>query len=449
MPSRQQKGRIDAQWRLLQPDWGQKEYDGERKMLHGLLEVGEEVELLQACSFETKNVAWGSRHDRGVVVGTGQRVILLNRGRLSKNRFDLAYLEMDEITEPEPGRVRVRGLARVSLMDSEQGPIFDLDLQFGAAEFARFVRGHLLSDEESVAAVFSDVLELGEQVQHWAHCRAGEETVFHDPGGGGGMGGGRTPEYWSTSWVGLSALGVTTERRILFIEARKKEVIASCPHETILAVEHAGGQKVRFVDQGSQVYAAHFQREDDATPFVNIMQEHTAAAGQQVSRDRRISAQWKLQHPLWSDRDNHGGERRKLVEVLADDEQIEAMVWGDYHPQQAEEDLHSGIIAATRQRLLFVSNGWLDQYVSQMHYGDIARVDGGRVQINITATAGNVGYVIDDMDDMNAHHSREKGQVEEFAKRLKTLVDAAHSDQIQGPSPENSTGEGSRRELDS
>ena len=448
MAKKEKKGNIDAQWQALQPGWGKGDYQGERRMLYDVLEDGENIERLWCGGWSGRERTLGimGTHDDGVVVATGRRVLLLNRGRLSKNAAEIPYLGITAVQEPEPAKVTI------SLIPSnydETSSDYDLALGLGAAEMAGFLRERLLGDEDSVAAAFSHVLEPGERIRHWARCRAGEETVFHDPGGGGGMGGGRTPEYWSTSWVGLSALGVTTERRILFIEARKKEVIASYPNETILAVEHAGGQKVRFVDQGSQVYAAHFQREDDATPFVNIMQEHTAAAGQQVSRDRRISAQWKLQHPLWSDRDNHGGERRKLVEVLADDEQIEAMVWGDYHPQQAEKDLHSGIIAATRQRLLFVSNGWLDQFVSQMHYGDIARVDGGRVQINITATAGNVGYVIDDMDDMNAHHSREKGQVEEFAKRLKTLVDAAHSDQIQGPSPENSTGEGSRRELDS
>ena len=44
------------------------------------------------------------------------------------------------------------------LRGSGSGAVFDLDLQFAAAEFSRFVRGHLLSDEESVAAAFSHVL---------------------------------------------------------------------------------------------------------------------------------------------------------------------------------------------------------------------------------------------------------------------------------------------------
>ena len=176
MASREKQRKIDDQWQALQQGWGRRGYEGERKMLYNLLEPGEDVELLHSCGFETKNVAWGSRHDRGIVVATGRRVILLNRGRLSKNRFGLTYLEIDEITEPEPGRIRLRGSGSGNATGSKSGAVFDLDLQFAAAEFSRFVRGHLLSDEESVAAAFSHVLALGEQVRHWAHCSAGPEN---------------------------------------------------------------------------------------------------------------------------------------------------------------------------------------------------------------------------------------------------------------------------------
>ena len=176
MPKREKVRSIDAQWQALQPGWGRKDHQGERKMLYDLLDPGEDIELLHSCGFETRNVAWGSRHDRGVVVATGRRVILLNRGRLSKNRFSLTYLEIDEITEPEPGRVRLTGAGQISDTDSESAPVFDLDLQFASLEFSRFVRARLLSDEESVAAAFSHVLAAGEQVRHWAHCSAGFEV---------------------------------------------------------------------------------------------------------------------------------------------------------------------------------------------------------------------------------------------------------------------------------
>ena len=438
MASREKQRRIDDQWQALQPGWGRRDYQGERKMLYDLLEPGEDVELLHSCGFETKNVMWASRHDRGVVVATGRRVILLNRGRLSKNRFGLTYLEIDEITEPEPGRIRLRGSGSVNATDSESGAVFDLDLQFVAADFSRFVRGHLLSDEESVAVAFSHVLALGEQVRHWAHCSAGQETVFHNPGSGGGPSGSHTPESWATSWDGWPALAVATERRILLItlavhtdvllHRREEEVIASCPPGTILAVEcteHREGQEVRFVDQKGQVYAAHFRREADVSPFVNIMREH-AAAPRQVSGQPRISAEWKLQHPLWDHRKNHGGEHRKLAEIMDDDEHIEALAWGDYRPAGAKEELYGGIIAATGRRLLLVSNGLLEQNVSQLPYEGIDGVALKSGDLIITAKSGHSGYEILSIDDMDPHDSRNKGYREVFALRLQVLVGTAH-----------------------
>ena len=434
MPTREKIRSIDDQWQALQPGWGRRDYQGERKMLYDLLEPGEDVELLHSCGFETKNVVWGSRHDRGVVVATGHRVILLNRGRLSKNRFGLTYLEIDEITEPEPGRVKLRGSGHGSATDSESGAVFDLDLQFAAAEFSRFVRGRLLSDEESVAVAFSHVLALGEQVRHWARCSAGQETVFHNPGSGGGPSGSHTPESWETSWDGWPALAVATERRILLItlavhtdvllHRREEEIIASCPPGTILAVEcteHTEGQEVRFVDQRGQVYAAHFRREADASPFVNIMREH-AAAPRQVSGQPRILADWRLLHPIWDYRGNHGNERNKLGEILDNDEHLEALLWGTYWLRQQLKDPHSGVIAATNRRLLFVSNSWDDKHVSQLPLHRIASVSHDGVELRIDASPEYAGYMIDGLDDMSRHHSREKGQAEVFTARLRSLV---------------------------
>ena len=417
MPSREEKSRIDAQWQHLQPGWAPKDYEGERKMLYDLLDPGEEIELLHPCSFVTKNIAWGISHDRAVVVATGRRVILLNRGRLSKNDFTLTYLEIDDVTEPEPGRVRLSGPEYLvefdKDIDSRDGPVFDLDLQFGAAEFSRFVRGHLLSDEETVAAAFSHVLELGEQIQHWARCSAAPESVFHIPGSK------ETSESWSTSRFLRAALAVVTDQRILFVGAREEDPIASCPHGTVLAVEHTGGQGVRFVDQRGQVYAVGFQGEDDAAPFVSMMREHAAVA-QQVSLQPRIHAEWRLQHPIWDFRDDHENERNKLGEILDNAEHLEALLWGRYRPQ--EEDSHAGVIAATNRRLLFVSNSWDDKHVSQLLLDGIAGVsrDGGRLLID--ASPGYAGYLINGLDDMSPHDSREKGQVEVFAARVRSLV---------------------------
>ena len=84
-------------------------------------------------------------------------------------------------------------------------------------------------------------------------------------------------------------------------------------------MESWGGTSVRFVDVDAEVRALEFREEGDATQFVKLMREHVGTAAWRVSAEARISAEWKLQHPLWDHRKNHGGERRKLVEIMDDD----------------------------------------------------------------------------------------------------------------------------------
>ena len=398
-------------------------------MLYDLLEPGEYVELLHPCGFQARNVAGGSSHDRGIVVATGRRVILLNRGRLSWNCFGLTYPEIDEITEPDPGRVRLRGLGSGDAPGSLTVPGFDLDLQGAAADFSRFIRGRLLSDEESVAAAFSHVLAPGEQVRRWAHCSAGLETAKHFSGKIR-PGYNSDPDYWATQWQGWPAIAVATGDRMLLIKlavdnnltrgAHKEEIIASCPHGTIPAVEcmeHAGGQEVRFIDQRGQVYAAHFRREADALPFVNIVRGRAEVFGQP-----RIDAAWKLYHPLWALLDEHGKERRKLAEVLNNDEHLEALLYGIYTPELPGAKGHTGVVAATNRRLLFVSNSWNDKHVSHLPLDEIASVSRKGDKLRIDAAEGYDGHVIDVLDNKSRHDSRKKGHVEVFTAHLQRLI---------------------------
>ncbi|MDE2900426.1 MAG: PH domain-containing protein [Chloroflexota bacterium] len=421
MRSPAQTRSIDNQWYTLQPAWGLKDYEGEREMLYDLLDPGEDIELLHPCGFHAGN----SSHDRGIVVATGSRVILLNRGRLSRNRFGLTYLEVDEITEPEPGRVRLRGVGSGDAPGSLTVPVFDLDLQSAAADFSRFVSGRLLSDDESVAAAYSHVLAPGEQVRHWAHCSAGLETAKHFDGKIS-TAHVHDPDYWATQWQGWPAIAVATDDRMLLIKlavdggARKEEIIA-CPHGTIPAVEcveHAEGQQVRFIDQRGQVYAAHFRREVDALPFVKVVRDHAGVFGQP-----RIDAAWKLHHPLWALLDEHGKERRKLAEVLHDDEHLEALLYGTYTAELPGAKGHNAVVAATDRRLLFVSNSWDDKHVSQLPLDRIAGVSRKGDKLRVDAAEGYDGHVIDVLDNKSRHDSRKKGHVEAFTARLQRLIE--------------------------
>ena len=411
MPSREEKSRIDAQWEVLQPGWGRKEHDGERKMLYKVLADGETIERLAGGGWKVRQRGEVMEsHDRGIVVATSDRVFLLNKGRLSKNVVELAFWEISAVTEREPGELRING----------PGGNFTMELQDGAAaSLAGFVRSRLLTDE-SVQRMFSHVLESGETVKFWAHCSAGLEIVSKYRSGRSD----HTPDYDHTDSLALPAVALATDRRIFVTHLEDKEGWA---HGTILAVEYWGGRKVRLVDFDGEIHILQFGNDSAAEPFVALMREHMAATGQRVSKERRTSGQWKLQHPLWSDRGNHRGEREKLGEILQDGEQIEAMVWGGYESEREAEYSHTGIIAATGRRVLFVSGGWLDQNVAELPYQDISGISGGRLHLKIDAAPGHIGYVVRDMDDMSAHDSREKGQGAEFVRRLRLLVDEAPS----------------------
>ena len=77
--------------------------------------------------------------------------------------------------------------------------------------------------------------------------------------------------------------------------------------------------------------------------------------------------------------------------------------------RQQLKNPHSGVIAATNRRLLFVSNSWDDKHVFQLPLHRIASVSHDGVELRIDASPEYAGYMIDGMDDMSRHHSREKG----------------------------------------
>ena len=434
MAKKEKKSIIDAQWQALQPGWGKGDYKGERRMLYDVLEDGEGIKRLWGGGWSGRERTMGimGTHDDGVVVATGRRVLLLNRGRLSKNAAEIPYLGITAVKEPEPAKVTISTIPSVY---DETPSDYDLALGLGAAEMAGFLRERLLSDEDSVAAAFSRVLAPGERIRHWAHCSASLETVYHYPGSSGGMGGSPTPEYWSTSSHHRAAIAAATDHRILFFEVQGEEVIASRPHGTILAAENWGSPEVRFVDVNGQIYTVRFVEDTDAVRFAGLMRDHALAAAPRMSREARISAEWKLQHPIWAYRNDHKNERDKLGEILDNDEHLGALLWGFYTPLSQGAESHNGIIAATDRRLLFVSNSWSDTHISQLPYRGIAGVsrDGDR-ELRIGASPEYAGYLVTSMDDRSRHDSREKGQVEEFAARLPTVIAAAPAD-ILVPAP--------------
>ena len=257
----------------------------------------------------------------------------------------------------------------------------------------------------------------------------------------------------------LIKLSVHTD--ILLRARSREEVVANCPHGTIQTVEHTENQEVRFVDLVGQVYTARFHREADASPFVDIMQEHAAAArqastinGQAVltqhdqvesgqspdkgfvarlqslsettrpkrqesagaphssqtvsSKEARFLRQWVERSPDW-DLDTRKNEREKLLNILQDDEDIELLVEGQYKADKKGSESHDVVIAATDRRLLFVYNGFLGEHVNEMPYSDIGSVEFNKgfltARITISGRPGADSYIVNYV---------EKDGVEEF-----------------------------------
>ena len=412
MASKETRDNIDRRWQMLQPGWGRDDFKGERRMLYDAIVEGDNVEHLFGCSWGSDN----ANHDRGIVAATERGLVLLNRGRLSKNMELIPYLAIREVREQGPGNLTV--------VAPRQD--YSITLDPGAARLADYIRGRLHADAASLEDRLSSILMGEERIDHWAHCTVGEQKVYE--AGGNTQGGGGSYQINTTSLMASEALAVATDRRILFctLGFNYERERAGCPHGSILSVEYWGGTSVRFVDVDAEVRALEFREEGDATQFVKLMREHVGTAARRVSAEARISAEWKLQHPLWNHRKNHGGERRKLVEIMDDDEHIEALAWGDYGQNGAKEELYGGVIAATGRRLLLVSNGLLEQNVSQLSYDGIDDVALKGGDLIITAKSGHSGYEISSIDNMDPHDSRKKGYSGVFASRLQVLVGTAH-----------------------
>ena len=294
--------KVDTQWRMLRPSWGQDDFKGERRLLYESLEEGEVIERLYGCSWEKNEF---EKHDRGIVAATDRRILLLNRGRFSKNVADVSYLSIWEVQEQEQDKLIIK----------TPGYTYNLALERGAGELAGFLRERTTSGEASWEVWLSRMLPSGERVERWALCSADEEKVFEHQESRGENNVGR---YHASQVIGSEALAVATDERILFYDASRftgAEVIPSCPHGSILSAEYWGGNVVRFVNQTGNVYAIDFRNIIEASYFAGLIRQHVGAAAQSVPRETRVSAEWKLQHPIWprpraqQARRNHGRRR--------------------------------------------------------------------------------------------------------------------------------------------
>ena len=300
MARKETRDNIDRRWQMLQPGWGRDDFKGERRMLYEAIVEGDNVEHLFGCSWGSDNASgdddedlfgWGrdnAHHDRGIVAATERGLVLLNRGRLSKNVELIPYLAIREVREQGPGTLTVVAPRHD----------YSITLDPGAAKLADYIRGRLHADAASLEDRLSGILMGGERIDYWAHCTVGEQKVYE--AGGNTQGAGGSYDINTTTLADSSALAVATDRRILFctLGFNYDRERASWPHGSILSVEYWGGTSVRFVDVDARTHALGFREDGDATQFVKPMREHVGTAARRLSAEARISAEWKLQHPL-------------------------------------------------------------------------------------------------------------------------------------------------------
>ena len=263
MARKETRDSIDRRWQMLQPGWGRDDFKGEH---------------LFGCSWGSDN----SNHDRGIVAATERGLVLLNRGRLSKNVELIPYLAIREVREQGP--------ATLTVVAPKQD--YSIILDACAAKLADYIRGRLHSDAASLEDRLSGILMGGERIDYWAHCTVGEQKVYE--AGGNTQGGDGSYDINTTTLADSSALAVATDRRrILFctLGFNYDRERASWPHGSILSVEYWGGTSVRFVDVDARTHALGFREDGDATQFVKPMREHVGTAARRLSAEARISAE--------------------------------------------------------------------------------------------------------------------------------------------------------------
>ena len=135
-----------------------------------------------------------------------------------------------------------------------------------------------------------------------------------------------------------------------------------------------------------------------------ILAQSTPPASQPLAIDKakiaRVNARWQ-RTPDWK-LTTRMNERKKLYEVLYDDENIERLLEGQYKADVEDGKSHWDVVfAATDRRLIFVYNGQAGEHLNELSYGDIEKIEFkdtvillGLPSIIITGRMGVSNYII-------------------------------------------------------
>ena len=421
MANKERQSIIDAQWQALQPGWGPDDYKGERRMLYDDLEDHENIEGLWVGGYKGlmgREVM--ESHDHAIIASTERRVLLMNRGRFSKNIKTIPYEQIKDVKDNGAGEVRITGSFGLGISYAACFPS-------GAPDsFVSLVRSRLLNDVASVEAALSHVLESGESVQFWRRCSGGEETVFENGRviGSGGPGGTPQERWWEVDKLD-DIVAVATDRRVLLVSDFRSEDYVSVPYANLLTIIQRGAS-VKFArGVRGEVYVIQTSQ-SEARQLADLMQSNWSTEGRPGQKGPRILAEWQIHQPIWSHRNTHDKERSRLPELMEDGERLEGLLGGHFLREESGETTHDGVVVATDRRLIFLSEGILDKYAGHLAYECIAEAAyvKGRVheEINIISTPGNPNYRISNIDGARPRNTRQSGYAEEFAALVRGFL---------------------------
>ncbi len=95
------KQRIDDEWHVLNPSWGENKHKGEHAMLYDVVSLGESLLCVMAVQIGRQaSQARRMKRSNGIVVATDERLLLLSKGVFgSGEATEVPYSNVSEFSE--------------------------------------------------------------------------------------------------------------------------------------------------------------------------------------------------------------------------------------------------------------------------------------------------------------------------------------------------------------
>ena len=232
--------------------------------------------------------------------------------------------------------------------------------------------------------------------------------------------------WWQASVLGGPDLALATGRRLIFVGVFTDAYNLNVHFANLLAVQCQNGVLIFAALGLDSTYVVRPSRKEDAEELASLMQNHLAARPGPDHARERIFAQWRMLQPVWSHRNKRSKERTKLPEIMAEGEQLHAILGGMFKSEETEGIPKDGIIAATDRRLIFLSESLFGKHAGQLDFAGISELlyeDGKRhSRLRIMTKPGYPGY---NMDEARPRNTGQTGYPGEFTVLINGLVNGS------------------------